>query len=55
MPSDIGDKFGYIQAILEVGLMCEELHPLLVPYLQKLVDGLKENDREEVGPSLWGT
>lgn len=48
---DIGDKFGYIQATLEVGLMHEELHPLLVPYLQKLVDGLKEVDRE-VEPSL---
>lgn len=52
---DIGDKFGYIQATLEVGLMREELHPLLVPYLQKLVDGLKENDREELEPFLWGT
>lgn len=52
---DIGDKFGYIQATLEVGLMREELHPFLVPYLQKLADGLKEKDREEAEPSLWGT
>lgn len=33
---DIGDKIGYIQATLEMGLMREELRPLLVPYLQKL-------------------
>jgi len=33
---DIGDKFGYIQATLEIGLQREELRPLLIPYLQKL-------------------
>ncbi|WP_340401803.1 UTP--glucose-1-phosphate uridylyltransferase GalU [Paenibacillus sp. FSL H8-0079] len=34
---DIGDQFGYIQAILEIGLMRKELQPMLTPYLQKLV------------------
>ncbi|WFR61451.1 UTP--glucose-1-phosphate uridylyltransferase GalU [Paenibacillus amylolyticus] len=33
---DIGDQFGYIQAILEIGLMRKELQPMLTPYLQKL-------------------
>ncbi|MNW70943.1 UTP--glucose-1-phosphate uridylyltransferase [compost metagenome] len=33
---DIGDQFGYIQAILEIGLMRKELQPILTPYLQKL-------------------
>ncbi|MEK4661147.1 UTP--glucose-1-phosphate uridylyltransferase GalU [Priestia sp. FSL H7-0729] len=33
---DIGDQFGYIQAILEIGLMRKELEPMLTPYLQKL-------------------
>ncbi|WP_336759896.1 UTP--glucose-1-phosphate uridylyltransferase GalU [Paenibacillus sp. USHLN196] len=33
---DIGDQFGYIQAILEIGLMRKELQPVLTPYLQKL-------------------
>ncbi|MBP2002504.1 UTP--glucose-1-phosphate uridylyltransferase [Paenibacillus shirakamiensis] len=35
---DIGDKFGYIQATLEIGLNQEELHPLLKPYLKQLVN-----------------
>ncbi|USB32344.1 UTP--glucose-1-phosphate uridylyltransferase GalU [Paenibacillus sp. YPG26] len=34
---DIGDKFGYIQATLEIGLNQEELYPLLMPYLKQLV------------------
>lgn len=34
---DIGDKFGYLKAILEIGLQREELYPLLMPYLQELV------------------
>lgn len=50
---DIGDKFGYIQATLEVGLMREELRPLLVPYLQKLAARLRESEEVEALP--WGT
>ncbi|MBW7453736.1 UTP--glucose-1-phosphate uridylyltransferase GalU [Paenibacillus sepulcri] len=34
---DIGDKFGYIKAILEIGLQREELSQLLIPYLRGLV------------------
>ncbi|WP_138493822.1 UTP--glucose-1-phosphate uridylyltransferase GalU [Paenibacillus pinistramenti] len=34
---DIGDKFGYMQAVLEIGLQREELKPLLLPYLNELV------------------
>ncbi|WP_275591033.1 UTP--glucose-1-phosphate uridylyltransferase GalU [Paenibacillus sp. 19GGS1-52] len=48
---DIGDKFGYIQATLEIGLQREELRPLLLPYLQKLVAELEE-DSEEESPGL---
>lgn len=33
---DIGDQFGYIQAILEIGLMRRDLQPMLKPYLQQL-------------------
>ena len=33
---DIGDKFGYIKAILEMGLQREELYPQLMDYLQKV-------------------
>lgn len=33
---DIGDKFGYMKAILEMGLQREELYPQLMDYLQKL-------------------
>lgn len=33
---DIGDQFGYIQAILEIGLMRRDLRPMLTPYLQQL-------------------
>lgn len=32
---DIGDKFGYMKAILEMGLQREELYPQLMDYLQK--------------------
>ncbi|GIP20983.1 UTP--glucose-1-phosphate uridylyltransferase GalU [Paenibacillus sp. J22TS3] len=35
---DIGDKFGYIQATLEIGLQQKELVPLLLPYLKQLVN-----------------
>ncbi|BBH20742.1 putative UTP--glucose-1-phosphate uridylyltransferase YngB [Paenibacillus baekrokdamisoli] len=38
---DIGDKFGYIKAILEIGLQREELSHLLVPYLRGLVSWSK--------------
>ncbi|MHA6534497.1 UTP--glucose-1-phosphate uridylyltransferase GalU [Paenibacillus sp. BAC0078] len=37
---DIGDKFGYIQATLEMGLQREELRPLLLPYLRELLGSL---------------
>lgn len=43
---DIGDKFGYIKATLEVGLMREDLRPLLVPYLQELAASLKGREKE---------
>lgn len=33
---DIGDQFGYIQAILEIGLMRRDLQPMLTPYLKQL-------------------
>ncbi|MGF7049598.1 UTP--glucose-1-phosphate uridylyltransferase [Paenibacillus sp. DS2015] len=35
---DIGDKFEYIKAILEIGLKREELRPQLMEYLQQLLD-----------------
>jgi UTP-glucose-1-phosphate uridylyltransferase len=34
---DIGDKFGYMKAILEMGLQRAELHPQLIDYLQRLL------------------
>ncbi|GGF94240.1 putative UTP--glucose-1-phosphate uridylyltransferase YngB [Paenibacillus albidus] len=43
---DIGDKFGYIQATLEIGLQREELRPLLLPYLRKLLAGMTESPEE---------
>lgn len=49
---DIGDKFGYIKATLEVGLMREDLRPLLVPYLQELAASLKGRE-EEVDSLHW--
>ncbi|SFS55757.1 UTP--glucose-1-phosphate uridylyltransferase GalU [Paenibacillus sp. 453mf] len=39
---DIGDKFGYLQAILEIGLQSEELAPVLYPYLLELVERTTE-------------
>lgn len=34
---DIGDKLGYMKAIIEMGLEREELHPELFNYLQEVV------------------
>lgn len=34
---DIGDKFGYMKAIIEMGLQREELRPQLVEYLQQVM------------------
>lgn len=34
---DIGDKFGYMKAIIEMGLQREELQPQLVEYLQQVM------------------
>ncbi|WP_379158532.1 UTP--glucose-1-phosphate uridylyltransferase GalU [Paenibacillus sp. sgz5001063] len=42
MRYDIGDKFGYIQATLEMGLQREELRPQLIPYLKQLLGSLCE-------------
>ncbi|WP_025704250.1 sugar phosphate nucleotidyltransferase, partial [Paenibacillus graminis] len=39
---DIGDKFGYIQATLEIGLARKELRPQLVPYLRGLLGSLED-------------
>ncbi len=39
---DIGDKFGYIQATLEIGLERKELRPQLVPYLRGLLGSLED-------------
>lgn len=47
---DIGDKFGYIQATLEMGLEREELRPLLLPYLRTL---LAQIDEVQSGPGAW--
>lgn len=46
---DIGDKFGYLKAILEVGLKNEELAKLISPYLQELV---KKINSKTVGVRL---
>lgn len=35
---DIGHKFGYVKAIVEMGLQNQELAPVLLPYLQELVE-----------------
>lgn len=43
---DIGDKFGYIQATLEIGLQREELRPQLLPYLRKLIADLEDREGE---------
>ncbi len=52
---DIGDKFGYIQATLEMGLAREELRPQLLPYLRELLEGLAaEEDAQLTGPgAAW--
>ena len=34
---DIGDKFGYMKAIIEMGLQREELQPQLIEYLQQVL------------------
>jgi len=34
---DIGDKFGYMKAIIEMGLQREELQPQLIEYLQHVL------------------
>jgi len=34
---DIGDKFGYMKAIIEMGLQREELQPQLIKYLQHVL------------------
>jgi len=34
---DIGDKLGYMKAILEFGMQREELSAVLQPYLKELV------------------
>jgi UTP--glucose-1-phosphate uridylyltransferase len=48
---DIGDKFGYIQATLEIGLQREELRPQLLPYLHKLLSSIEDSAQAE--PVLW--
>jgi UTP--glucose-1-phosphate uridylyltransferase len=40
---DIGDKIGYMKAIIEIGLQREELYPVLMPYLNDLVCRAGEN------------
>ena len=40
---DIGSKFGYIQATLEMGLQREELRPLLLPYMRELLAGMEDS------------
>ncbi|MGC7873145.1 UTP--glucose-1-phosphate uridylyltransferase GalU [Desulfosporosinus sp. SYSU MS00001] len=48
---DIGDKFGYLQAIVEMGLQREELEPLLMDYLQQVIGRkLRERERSERKP-----
>jgi UTP--glucose-1-phosphate uridylyltransferase len=34
---DIGDKFGYMKAIIEMGLQREELQPQLIEYMQQVL------------------
>lgn len=53
---DIGDKFGYIQAALEMGLQREELRPQLVPYLRRLLGSLKVTEEAQavLGSSVAG-
>jgi UTP--glucose-1-phosphate uridylyltransferase len=35
---DIGDKLGYLKAIMEIGLQREDLFPQLLPYLKGLIE-----------------
>ncbi|MCS7461589.1 UTP--glucose-1-phosphate uridylyltransferase GalU [Paenibacillus doosanensis] len=42
---DIGDKFGYMKAIAEIGLRREELRPQLLAYLKELVRRESEKER----------
>jgi UTP--glucose-1-phosphate uridylyltransferase len=35
---DIGDKFGYMKAIIEMGLQREELQPQLIEYLKQVLN-----------------
>lgn len=44
---DIGDKFGYIQATMEIGLQREELRPQLLPYLRKLLGSLESSEEAQ--------
>ncbi|WP_438495425.1 UTP--glucose-1-phosphate uridylyltransferase GalU [Paenibacillus sp. IHBB 3054] len=44
---DIGDKFGYIQATLEIGLQREALRPQLLPYLRKLLGSLEGSEEAQ--------
>lgn len=41
---DIGDKFGYMKAIIEMGLLREELQPQLVEYLQQVLHKQKRKN-----------
>lgn len=41
---DIGDKFGYMKAIIEMGLLREELQPQLVEYLQQVLHKRKRKN-----------
>ncbi|AIQ62267.1 UTP--glucose-1-phosphate uridylyltransferase [compost metagenome] len=51
---DIGDKFGYIQATLEIGLQREELRPQLLPYLRGLMEQIDGGREELAGRKLYG-
>lgn len=41
---DIGDKFGYLKAIIEMGLLRKELEPQLSDYLQQLLNKRQNQD-----------
>jgi len=45
---DIGDKFGYLRATIEMGLMREELRPRLIAYLQDIVEANREPGRKNL-------
>lgn len=44
---DIGDKLGYMKAIMEMGLQREELHPELIDYLKKVVKDEVRKERKK--------